>query len=135
MAEYAAGPNLVLTWTWSGGTTSLAADSRSVTWQTSIKKVDISAGADTQTTYMSTLKEGAATINLVDQTGGTAIAAALLAGVSGTLTIGPEGTATGKRKVTLPSFSEGAQYTYPYADIAVISCSFAPNANYTDSVY
>jgi hypothetical protein len=133
MAEFT-GKDLVLNWIWSGGTVTLAGDYRSCNWQPSVGQAEKTAGSDTHQAFMPTVKNATASITLVAQTGGTALAAALDAGVEGTLLISPEGTASGKRKITFPSFSQGASYTFPYADTVELNCSFVPTAAYTDSV-
>lgn len=126
---------MVLQWIWSGGTTSLAADYRNVTWSPSIAYAETTAGSDTNVGRLTTIKDATAAIELVNAAGGTALYAALNAGVAGTLIIGPEGTATGKRKITFPCFSDGAQYPMPYADVATVTCGFTGNGAYTDSAY
>lgn len=64
--------------------------------------------------------------------------AALAPGVSGTLICGPEGTATGKRKITFPCYADGAVAAMPYANVATLSCGFTGSSvlgNYTDGSY
>lgn len=133
MAEFIAGPTMVLSWIYTGGTVALAGDYRTCSWNPSVNLVDSSAGADTHVQRLAALKDATASVTLVAQTAGTIINAALDAGVSGTLLIQPEGTATGKRKITFPCYSNGASYEHPYADIVAISCGFTGNAAYTDS--
>lgn len=135
MAEFVSGSTMVLQWIWSGGTTSLAADYRTVTWTPAVDIVDGTAGADTSKTLYMGKRSATCDITLVTQAGGTALNAALDAGVTGTLIVGPEGTATGKPKITFPSFSQGAKLDYPYNDVAVISCTFASQGAYTVSNY
>lgn len=138
MAEYIAGSTMVLNWVYTIGTTlgtlTLAGDYRTCTWSPSVAYSETSAGSDTNVGRLTALKDAKASITLVDQTGGTATYTALNAGQAGTLYIQPEGTATNKRKITFPSFSDGAQYEHPYADIAVISVGFTGNGAYTDGV-
>jgi len=137
MAELISGPTMVLTWTYSGGTISLAGDYRTVSWNPSTAFEDVSAGADTQIGRLPTLKDATATVELVTQTSGTAIAAALAPQTAGTLVIQPEGTASNKRKITLPAYSNGATLAFPYANVSTISCQFSGSstlANYSDSV-
>ena len=139
MAEFAAGPTAILTWTTSAGTFNLAGDYRTFAWNPSIDYVEVSAGSDTQKGRITTLKDATASVTLVAQTGGTLIVAALQPGVSGTLIFGPEGTATGKRKITFPCYADGAVTEAPYANEVTISCGFtaagAVLANWTDSAY
>lgn len=134
MAEFIAGPTMVLNWIWSGGTTALAGDYRTCSWNPSIAFVDTSAGSDTYITRLTTLKDATAAVTLVGQSGGTAINAALAPGVAGTLVIQPEGTATNKRKITFPCYSDGASYEHPYADVVAISCGFTGNGTHTEGV-
>lgn len=133
--EYVAGQSMVLQWIYSGGTINFAQDERSVSWSPSQETVDSTAGADTVRTYVSSFKTAQASISLVDQTNAAGTASALDAGVRGTLIIGPEGTATGKRKITFPSMSNGAKYTWPYDGLAEITCDFVATGAYTDSTY
>ena len=133
--EYIAGPTMVLQWIYPGGTISFASEERSVAWTPTVEMVDATAGADTTRRRITSFKDASASISLVDQTNAAGTASALDAGVAGTLIIGPEGTATGKRKITFPSFSQGAKYNWPFDNIAEISCDFIANGAYTDSTY
>lgn len=133
--EYVAGSTMVLQWIYSGGTISFAGEQRSVAWTPSVETIDTTAGSDTVRTYISSFKSATASLALVDQTNAAGTASALDAGVRGTLVIGPEGTATGKRKITFPCMSQGAKYTWPYDGIAEISCDFVATSAYTDSTY
>jgi hypothetical protein len=137
MAEFLAGSTMVLTWAYSGGTMTLAADYRTCTWSPSIAYEDVSAGSDTQVGRLTALKDATASIELVNQTGGTAIQASLQPGVAGTLTIQPEGTATNKRKITFPAYCDGGQTGFPYANVSVTTCGFTGSSvlgNFTDGV-
>ena len=136
MTEFISGPSMVLSWAYSGGTISLAADYRNVQWTPSTAYADTSAGSDTQVGRLPTLKDATASIELVNASGGTALYAALAPQTAGTLTIQPEGTAVGQRKITFPSYSDGAQYAHPYADTATITCGFTGSSvlgNFTDA--
>ena len=135
MAEFCAGLTMVLQWVWSGGTTSLAADYRTCTWTPTIDLVDTSAGADQSRTRIATIKDATAAFTLVNQSGGTAIKAALSPGIGGTLIIGPEGTATGKTKITMPALCNGATIEYPYADLSIMTCTFTGNGAWSESTW
>ena len=111
MAEFT-GTNLLLSWIWSGGTVTLGGDYRTVSWNPTVAYADISAGNDTHVGRLTTLKDATAAVTLVDSSPGTATYTALGAGVAGTLIISPEGTASGKRKITFPCFSDGAVPSY-----------------------
>ncbi len=120
------------------GTIGLNADFRTVSFTPTTDYADASAGNDTQKGRLPTLKDAVASISLVGQVGGTQIAAAMQPGQLGTLIVGPEGTATNKRKITLPCYCDGAQVAYPYADVMTIDCGFSGSstiANFTDGVY
>jgi len=132
MAEFIAGQSMVLNWIYSAGTVSLGGDFRTCTWTPAIETVDTTAGNDAFAYSLPSIKSAKASITLVEQSAGTILNAALDAGVQGTLIIQPEGTATGKRKITMPAFSDGASYDYPYKDVAAISCGFTGNAPYTE---
>lgn len=137
MAELISGPTMVLTWTISNATIAIAADYRNVTWSPSVAYEDVSAGSDTQVGRLTTLKDATASIEVLVQTSGTAIAAAMQPGQAGTLLIQPEGTATNKRKITFPAFCDGANVTFPYSNAAVITAGFTGSstlANFSDSV-
>ena len=127
---------MVMTWAYSGGTITLNGDYRAVTWNPSTAFEEVTAGQDTQVGRLPTLKDATASVELVTQTAGTAIQAALAPAIAGTLTIQPEGTAVNKRKITLPAYSDGASLTFPYANVSVISCNFSGSstlANYADT--
>jgi hypothetical protein len=129
--EFVSGPLMKLSWIYSGGTLSLDGDYRTCKFTPSVDIVDGTAGADANKVKYMGMKDATADITLVAQTGGTALNSALDAGVGGTLIIQPEGTATGKPKITFPSFSGGASYEYPYNDVAVLSCTFNAQGSYT----
>lgn len=136
MAEFVSGPTMVLTWTYSGGTVSLASDYRTCEWNPSITYEDVTAGADTQIGRITTLKDATANVTLVAQAAGTALVAALQAGQAGTLTIQPEGTAQNKRIITFPSYCDGIQTSMPYANVVTYTIGFTGSsalAAYTDS--
>ena len=135
MTEFISGPTMVIQWIYSGGTITLNTDYTTCAFSPSVDMVDITAGADTHRKRLTAIKDATASLTIYEQSGGTALATALGLGVSGTLIIGPEGTATGKRKITMPAFCNGAQYSYPFADKAEISVTFTGNGAFTDSAY
>ena len=131
MAEFT-GTGLLLSWITTYGTTTLGSDYRTVNWNPTVAYADISAGSDTHVGRLTTLKDATAAVTLVDSSGGTAIYTPLGAGIGGTLIIQPEGTASGKRKITFPCFSDGAVPTYTYNDTTTISVNFTGNGAFTD---
>lgn len=138
MAEFLAGPTMVITWITSNGTTSLAGDYRTCTWTPSQAYVIASAGSDSQEGRLPALKDAKANVTLVAQTGGTSLISQLQPGQAGTLTIQPEGTASNKRKITFPSYCDGGVCEFPYADVAAIAVGFTGAGNilnnFTDGV-
>ncbi len=73
-------------------------DFRSFNWDDSIDLVEFTAGADTDKSYGTTLRDCSGGLSYVVENGaaGTAIDGALYIGAQGTLEWGPEGTASGK---------------------------------------
>jgi len=134
MAEFT-GSALVMQWIWSGGTVSLGSDYRSCTWNPTVAYADISAGSDTHIGRLTALKDATAACTFVDSVQGTATYASLDAGVGGTLIIAPQGTASGKRKITFPCFSDGAVPSYVYNDTTTMTVNFTGNGAYTDGAY
>lgn len=129
------GKDLVIKWMpSSGGTIDLSGDFRSVSYQSSGKLVSATAGADQFESYLATTKDTKVSYKGVMQTAGTALEDALYANTFGTLTIQPEGTATGKRKYTIPAFAGGGNIAWPYADIVEISCDFQGSGTPTIAV-
>ena len=133
--EYIAGPLWVIQWIYSGGTINFGQDARSASWTPSVEFVDATAGADTVRKRLAQFKDATFSMSLVDQTNAAGTASALDAGTGGTIIFGPEGTATGKRKITFPSFSQGAKYNWPFDNVAEVTCDFVANGAYTDSTY
>ena len=135
MAEFS-GSAVVCSWIWSGGTVTLQGDYRTCKITPSVNLLDGTAGSDARTVRYADRKDAVATIQLVAQTGGTALLAALAEGVSGTLIVGPEGTAANKPKTTISAISGGAVQTLVYNDISIIDCDFTGDGTtYTQGNY
>ena len=134
MAAYA-GSALYVSWVYSGGTVALTGDFRQFTYTPSVDLYEATAGADAAKTYLPGVKDGQATFTAVMQAAGTAISNALLEGTEGTLTVAPEGTASGKQKMTLPAIALGATYSIPYNDVVELSANFQQNGVRTDTVF
>ena len=111
MAEYA-GNALVFKFVTTAGTADFSADQRSVNYSPSVDFADATAGSDTYKVKLPTVKDNTASISGVLQAGGTAIEDICTVGAFGTATIQPEGTAAGKRKITMPCYSKGMQLQY-----------------------
>ena len=126
MSDYT-GKDLYITWVHSGGTVVLSTDFRSVTTNPTVGLVNVTAGGDTDATYLATVKDATIEYSGLHQSGGTVLKAALAEGTNGTLNISPEGTASGKPKEAYPAISMGAKMSYPYSDAVEISCTFQKN--------
>jgi hypothetical protein len=123
MAEFT-GKDCFVLWTSSAGTINMSADERSVSWNPSGGLVESTAGSDPFKSYLATTKDTTVDVSCVWQAGSYASENALLPLQFGTLLIGPEGSVAGKRSYQLPSFSQGAKFNFPYADVVEMSCSF-----------
>jgi hypothetical protein len=138
MAGYT-GSAMYLSWINSAGTAILSGDYRKFDYTPSMDLVDQTAGADTNKTYLTSLKDGRASFSGLFQNGanvgGTITASTLVEGASGTIIFGPEGTATGKPKYTIPCISLGAAFSYPYSDNVEISCDFQQNGTRVEGSY
>jgi len=135
MAEYT-GKDLVINWFPSaGGTIALSGDYRALSYKPVVGLVKATAGSDTFESYLATVKDTTLEYTGVMQTAGTALEDALAEGTFGTLIIGPEGTASGKRKYTVPAFSMGGNFRWQYADTVEISCTFQGSGSRTNGTY
>lgn len=126
MAEYI-GNAMYVGWIYAGGTATLSANFQKVTETPSIDLVDVTAGADTTKVYLASFKDYKVNVSGLEDTGGTigALAGTALGpGASGTLVVGPEGTATGKPKRSYPVMSQGVVRNYAYAGASEFSIDF-----------
>ena len=121
------GKDAVISWVWTGGTVNLATDYRSVSVKENVDTAETTAGADTHKTFLPTIKSASIDYSGLFPTSGTVLYAALAAGMSGTLTVAPEGTASGKVSHAYPAISLGATYDTPYADVVTVNCTFQSN--------
>ena len=130
-----AGSSLVVTWIQAAATTILTGDHKSLTYTPSIAFIDSTAGADAQKTYIAGVKDGNATFNGVFQSGtgsgGTSTFSTVTEGAAGTLQWIPEGTTGGTS--SMPAFSQGAQYSYPYDNVVEVTVNFQQNGARTDN--
>jgi len=132
MPEFIAGPTLVMHFNGTAGSVALAADYRTVTWTPTVAYAASSSGSDTHVSRLTALKDSTCAVTLVTQTAGTQLALYLASGNFGTLTIQPEGTATGKRRILMPAYSDGPVVEFPYNDVCVTSCGFTGSGAFTD---
>lgn len=99
-------------------------------------KIDVnttgSAGAETRQVGV---KDYTVSYKGLWQTVGTAIEALVAFGELGTVTLGPEGTATGMRKYTLPVISQGPQVNLVYDGLTELNVAFVGNGTPTYGQY
>lgn len=102
-----------------GGTVAQA-NYRSLEINDEIGLEDASAGSDVGRSYLSTLKDGDATLTLrsISGTAGTAIWLGWTSGANGTLVFHPEGTATGKIKGSVYAYIESRETPMEYDQVA-----------------
>ena len=128
MAEYA-GSAMYLAWVYSGGTVILDADSRNFTWAPTLNWIDATSGKDTYEVLLPSFGTGQdISVPLVAQVDGTALLTAIARQTAGTLVYGPEGTATGKVKYSIPGTSAGPQWASPFNDVTEVTVNFKQTA-------
>lgn len=112
---HASGSALYMRFIHSGGTVVASGNQRAVSWDDSLDLAETTAGADSDKSYIPTLRDGTGSIDLVDDgTAGSALYQAFYVGNAGTLEWGTHGTATGSPKYSCPiiinSGSRSAEY-------------------------
>src|SRR5512139_3664753 len=128
------GSAMYLAWVHAGGTLVLNTDFRQFDWTPTLSLIDSTAGADTFREYIGGIGEGGdISLSCVMQTGSTATISALARAAVGTILYGPEGTATGKPKSTIPAISKGPAYSQPYDDVVEFKVSFQQSAAETNA--
>lgn len=135
MAEFT-GKDCFVQWVWSGGTVALTTDFRRFTYTPTQAKFDTTTSNETDETYLTGIKGFTASYEGLGQAGGTATWDPFVIGTSGTLTVGPEGTATGKRKFTFPCFTTSDPLTdFVYNDLVKVAIAFQGNGAITRTTY
>lgn len=134
MTAYA-GSTLYATWVTTGGTTVLSGDFRTFTLTPTINLYDETAGSDSHAQYIPGLKNATCSFDCVQQATGTALYTACIEGAQGTLIVGPEGTASGKQKITIPAISMGVTWTQPYNELVTINIQFQESGARLDGAY
>lgn len=137
MAEFI-GNGLVCQWIDASGTAIITANYQKVTETPSIELIDVTAGADAAKVYLASFKDYKVNVSGLEDTGGTigALAGTRLApGASGTLIVGPEGTASGKPKRTYPVLSMGITRNYAFAGAAEFSVDFQGWGTVTEGTF
>lgn len=119
------------------GTTVLSVDMRNFQPDEEVGTVDQSSGNDTSRTYLTTLKDGKSSLEILLQPGGTAVWAATAPGTAGTLEWGEEGTAIGKPKHSVNAIVKSRKRAMPYDGVvtATIDFQFSSATGVTDGTY
>ena len=121
------GKDLDVQWIYSGGTIALNGDYRQLSYNTTSDLIEQTAGADAVKTYLPSLKDSQIQLTVIAQAAGTALLDALVDGGQGTLLISPEGTSTGKRKITVPAIVQSRNVNEPYNDVVDVQVTFQGN--------
>jgi hypothetical protein len=123
------GSAMYLAWIHPGGTVRLDTKFRDFSWEPTTEWVDASGGADTFEDMLPGIGRGAdIPYTCVMQSGGTALLTAVASRTRGTLLYGPEGTAVGTPKFTIPAYSGGPSIQQAYNDVVILTVNFRQNA-------
>jgi hypothetical protein len=113
------------TWVYSGGTVTLNGDQTAFTVERSADMVDMTAGSEASKAYLASLKDSKFGYTRYDTgNNGSAVAAALREGTSGTLTWGPQGNTAGKPKFVIAAIVDSHKVQYPYSDKVMLEVNF-----------
>lgn len=132
--EYS-GSAVYMIWVTASGTATLSGHQRTVSLNPTTEFIDATAGSDTYRVKIPSFTDIRVSYSGLAQTGGTALEDLLVEGTEGTITLGPEGTAAGKRKYTIGAFSHGVQYNMPYSDVTEMSVEFEGNGSFTRATW
>ena len=140
MANKFSGSALYFQWVYSGGTVLLSGQQRSVTITPSVDLIDGTAGDDADKEYLSGVKDATVSFAgvmsaMADSPTYAEMEAALVEGNAGTINLGPEGTASTKRKYIIPAISLGASIAIPYDDVVELSNEFQKNGAMTRTTW
>jgi len=110
---------------------------RSFSPEQTIDMVDKSSGSDASKTYLTTLADGSASVELVMQEGtaGTAAYANLAPGGEGTLEWGVEGTSAGKVRHYVNAIVKSRSEPFKYNDLSLCNAAFQYSGAVTDGTY
>ena len=138
MAEYY-GASASIQWIYTSGTAQISGNYRKVDYKPSIDLIEVTAGSDAAKLYLAAQKDGTLDISGLHDTGGTigdkAGTAAFTEGTGGTVVLGPEGTAAGKPKFTIPGICMGIQLGVSYNAASEFSITFQQNGVRVDGTF
>lgn len=106
------------------GGTVLNTNFRTISTNDSMATVDQSAGADAGITRLTTLRDANFSLDLKRPAGGTVNWIDFVPGISGTIEIGPEGTASNKPKMTVNAILQARSTPVTYNDIVIDTLTF-----------
>jgi hypothetical protein len=108
------------------GTIVLTGDQRSLSVDREVDLADITAGNESDKSYLATIKDGTAEMEILDQASavGTGLEAAMPEGTSGTLIYAPKGTTGGYPKRGWAAYVKSLSVEYPYSDVVAYRLSF-----------
>lgn len=114
------------------GGTVITGDQKSVDWEESVKLIDTTAGADVAESFVTGTTSASISWDSLfnDAAAGSAMARAVAVKNSGTLIIGPLGTAAGMPKFSCLAISETLSMKMPYDDALEFSGSFTRNGDW-----
>lgn len=121
------GKNLAVNWIYTGGTISITPDYRSFNMSDNVDMAETTAGADADKTYIATIKDSTIDLSFLYQAAGTALDTALAISTAGTLTVYPEGTASGKPVITYPAIVSSYKKAVPYNEVVSVDVTFQKN--------
>jgi len=117
------------------GGTALAGAFRTFSTTEEAGLVDASAGNDQARTYLKTLEDGSATLEVLAQDDSTAVWAAIKPGTAGSLVWGEEGTGVGQPRHTVNAIVSSRKKDMPYDDVVVITAEFQFSGVLTDDTF
>lgn len=132
MAEFT-GKNLIVVF----ATVTLTGNHRTFSVTEEMGTVDASAGADAARSYVTTLKDGTATLEVLgdDTAGGPTWWAAVAPGTTGSLVYGEEGSTSGQPRHTASAIVTSRKKDAPYDDLVTYTVEFQLNGAVTDDSY
>lgn len=135
MAEFY-GKDLNFTFNGESGSVNMTEYQRGASFSPSGKiDVNTTGSAQAESRQVGVLDFTASYKGLWQGTAGTAVEMSLAVGVLGTIYMGPEGTATGMRKYTLPVISQGPQVNLVYDGLTELNIAFVGNGSPTYGQY
>ena len=112
------------------GTAALGADFTSFSYEWEQETADVSAGADAMRVFAGTIKNFSATLEaLYLGAAGTATYARVEPGDAGTLIWGPEGSAAGKPKFSIPAIVSKVSHEQPFDEAVKYTIEFLPQGD------